>query len=151
MLVRFLVHLSLLSAVMIAYRDQSYHFSFIRSITIIPLLVIMMALLGVGFGLVVACLTVRYKDLNFVVAFGLQLTMYTTTVIYPLSSAPSQFKNLVQANPMTSVIETFRYALFDSSDFNPYQLVYGLLFGFLVFCVGFVVFNKVEKTFIDKI
>ena len=151
MFVRFLIHLILLSIVMIMYRNHPFHYSFFKVISILPLLVLMMAMLGVGFGLIVACLTIKYRDLNFVIAFGLQLTMYTTTVIFPLSSAPINFKNFVQVNPMTAVIEAFRYALFDSGSFSVASILSSLIFSILIFSIGFLIFNRVERTFIDNI
>ncbi len=76
-----------------------------------PVLVLMMAGLGLGFGIIVSSLTTRYRDLRFLVTFGVQLWMYATPVIYPVSSIPEQFQVLIQANPLTPIVETFRYAL----------------------------------------
>lgn len=151
MFFRLLIHLSLLFIVMLIYQDQEYSFSFFRMISILPVLIILMALMGVGLGLVVACLTIKYKDLNFVIVFSLQLTMYTTTVIFPLSSAPKNMVPLIQANPMTTSIEAFRYAIFNTGNFGFVSSTYSIIFGILLFSIGFIAFNRMEKTFVDSI
>jgi len=151
MFFRLLIHISLLFIVMLTYQDQQYSFSFFRMITILPVIIILMALMGVGLGLIVACLTIKYKDLNFVVVFSLQLTMYTTTVIFPLSSAPKNIVPLIQANPMTTSIEAFRYAVFHTGNFGFVSSTYSIICGILLFSIGFITFNRMEKTFVDSI
>jgi lipopolysaccharide transport system permease protein len=151
MFVRFIVHLFVLSAAITIYHDRPYHIQFLQSLILIPMLITMMALLGTGFGLIIACLTIKYKDLNFVISFGLQLTMYTTTVIFPLSSTPSNLRFLVQANPMTTIIETFRFAIFGAGNCSIGLIIYSITFACFVFLVGFFTFNRMERTFIDTI
>ena len=151
MFFRLVIHMVLLFFVMLFYNNQYYNPNILTSIAIIPLLIISIALLGVGLGLVIACLTIKYKDLNFVIVFSLQLTMYTTTVIFPLNSAPKNMVSLIRANPMTMIIESFRHALFNKGDFEIVPLCYSLTCGLLFFCIGFIAFNRIEKTFIDSI
>lgn len=151
MFFRLLIHIVLLLLIMLYYSDQQFSLGFFRSIIIIPLLIIIIALIGVGLGLIIACLTIKYKDLNFVVVFCLQLTMYTTTVIFPLNSAPKNMVSLIRANPMTTIIESFRYALFNTGNFAVVPLIYSLTCGVLFFSIGFLAFNRMEKTFIDAI
>jgi lipopolysaccharide transport system permease protein len=150
MFFRLVIHMLLLLLVMLFYSNQ-YNQNILTSIAIIPLLIITIALLGVGLGLIIACLTIKYKDLNFVIVFSLQLTMYTTTVIFPLNSAPKNMVSLIRANPMTTIIESFRHALFNTGTLEIVPLGYSLICGLLFFSIGFVAFNRMEKTFIDSI
>lgn len=121
------------------------------TILFLPLLLVIMALMGLGFGIVISSLTTKYKDLQFLVAFGVQLLMYATPVIYPLSSIPAKYKLLVTLNPMTSVIETFKYALLGNGSFSWFALGYSCLFTLFVLVAGILLFNKIEQRFIDTI
>ena len=87
-----------------------------------PLLLVLMAGLGLGIGIIVSSLTTRYRDLQFLVAFGAQLLMYATTVIYPLSAVPEKYRWVLVANPMTPVVETFRYAFLGQGTVEPAHL-----------------------------
>ena len=120
-------------------------------ILLIPVLILIMGLLGLGLGLIFSALTTKYKDLGFLLAFGVQLFMYATPVIYPLSSVPTNYKWLILLNPLSSVIETFRYAFLGSGTFNGWYLLYSLVFSFVILLLGVVIFNKVEKSFTDII
>ena len=84
-----------------------------------PVLIMMMAGLGLGFGIIISSLTTKYRDLRFLVQFGVQLLMYATPVIYPASSIPARYQMLIQANPMTSIVEAFRYAFLGAGSINP--------------------------------
>jgi lipopolysaccharide transport system permease protein len=110
-----------------------------------------MALLGLGLGLIITALTTKYRDLTFLITFGIQLLMYTTTVIYPLSSAPIKYKLFISLNPMTGIIECFRFAFLGKGEFGIDTLGYSVLFTFLVLFIGIIIFNKTEKTFVDTI
>jgi lipopolysaccharide transport system permease protein len=116
-----------------------------------PLLVIMMAGLGLGFGILISSLTTKYRDLRFLVTFGVQLLMYATPVIYPASSIPARFQWIIQANPMTPIVEAFRYAYLGSGTVNLGQLLYSFGFMLVVVALGAVVFNRVEATFMDTV
>lgn len=109
------------------------------------------ALQATGIGLIMASITIRYRDLNFLIAFGLQMMMYSTTMLLPLTSVPEKFKILIQINPMTTVIETFRFALLGHGYFSTALLGYSVLISVLLFSIGLIAFNQVEKTFIDII
>ena len=78
----------------------------------------MMAGLGLGFGIIISSLTTKYRDLRFLVSFGVQLLMYATPVIYPVSSIPARFQWIILANPMTPIVETFRYAFLGAGTFD---------------------------------
>nr|WP_294872737.1 ABC transporter permease [uncultured Pedobacter sp.] len=131
------------------YKGSQFHITLI--IFAFPLMVIVMAALGLGLGIIISALTTKYKDLAFLVAFGLQLLMYTTTVIYPLSAASGNLKWLIQLNPMTSVIEVFRYGFLGKGDFTISSIAYSLIISALILFTGVIAFNKVERTFIDTI
>ena len=120
-------------------------------ILISPLLIFMMAGLGLGFGIIISSLTTKYRDLRFLVQFGVQLLMYATPVIYPVSSIPARFQPLIQANPMTPIVEAFRYAFLGAGSFNPMNLLYSFGFMLVVVIIGTVIFNRVEATFMDTV
>jgi lipopolysaccharide transport system permease protein len=110
-----------------------------------------MGLLALGLGMIISALTTKYKDLIFLLAFGIQLAMYATPVIYPLSSIPEKYKPVLLANPMTPVIETFRYGFLGSGSFSWIYLGYSFLITLVILIIGTVVFNKVEKSFTDTV
>jgi lipopolysaccharide transport system permease protein len=116
-----------------------------------PVLILMMAGLGLGFGVIVSSLTTRYRDLRFLVTFGVQLWMYLTPVIYPVSSIPDRFQPLIWANPLTPIVETFRYAFLGAGTVNITNLLYSAGFMFVVLILGIILFNRVEATFMDII
>jgi lipopolysaccharide transport system permease protein len=120
-------------------------------ILLTPILVLMMAGLGLGFGLIVSALTTKYRDLRFLVQFGVQLLMYATPVVYSSSSIPARFRPLIQANPMTSVIEAFRYAFLGGGTVSLGGLAYSFAFMVVIVAVGAVIFNRVEATFMDTV
>lgn len=116
-----------------------------------PVLLMMMAGLGLGFGIMVSSLTTKYRDLRFLVQFGVQLLMYVTPVIYPTSSIPHQFQVLIKFNPMSSVMEAFRYAYLGAGTVNLTQLVYSFGIMMVVIIIGVIMFNRVETTFMDTV
>jgi lipopolysaccharide transport system permease protein len=117
----------------------------------LPLLVLIMALMGLGFGIIISSLTTKYRDLQQLVAFGVQLLMYATPVIYPLSSIQGIWRWLILLNPMTSIVEVFRLAFLGVSDINPLWLLYSAIFTGIVFLAGALIFNHVENTFMDTV
>jgi len=116
-----------------------------------PLLVLMMAGLGLGFGIIISSLTTKYRDLRFLVTFGVQLMMYATPVIYPVSSIPARFQWVILANPMTPIVEAFRYAYLGAGSLDLWQLLYSFGFMVVVVLLGSLIFNRVEQTFIDTV
>jgi lipopolysaccharide transport system permease protein len=116
-----------------------------------PLLLLMMAGLGLGLGIIVSSLTTKYRDLRFLVQFGVQLLMYATPVIYPVSSIPARFQWIIQANPMTPIVEAFRYAFLGAGTVNLPNLAYSLGFMLVVVILGSIIFNRVEQTFMDTV
>jgi lipopolysaccharide transport system permease protein len=117
----------------------------------LPILILIMAGLGLGFGIIISSLTTKYRDLRFLVTFGVQLMMYATPVIYPVSSVPERFQLLILANPVTPIVETFRYAFLGAGTVNLWHLLYSFIFMLVVVSLGTVVFNRVEQTFMDTV
>ncbi len=120
-------------------------------IALSPVLVVMMAGLGLGFGIIISSLTTKYRDLRFLVQFGVQLLMYATPVIYPVSSIPERFQWLILANPMTPIVEAFRYAFLGAGETQLSYLLYSFGFMLAVVFLGSLVFNRVEQTFMDTV
>jgi lipopolysaccharide transport system permease protein len=120
-------------------------------IALSPILMLMMAGLGLGFGIIISSLTTKYRDLRFLVQFGVQLLMYATPVIYPVSSIPARFQWVIQANPMTPVIEAFRFAFLGAGTVDVNHLLYSFGFMMVVVIIGSIIFNRVEQTFMDTV
>ena len=116
-----------------------------------PLFLIIMALLGLGMGLIFSALTTKYKDLKFLLQFGVQLLMYASPIIYPLSTLEGNLKLLVQLNPITHVIEGCKYAFLGQGSFTYYGLIYAIIFSIIVLIFGIVIFNKTERNFMDTV
>jgi lipopolysaccharide transport system permease protein len=151
-LVRFGIQLLLFLAFIAYYviiKGQHIHAD--TSLLLFPLLVILIAALGLGSGMIISALTTKYRDLSFLVSFGMQLLMYATTVIYPLSSAPEKYKWLIKANPMTGIIETFRYGFLGTGGFTWGLLGYSCLVSVVLLVAGMIIFTKVEKNFVDTV
>jgi lipopolysaccharide transport system permease protein len=117
----------------------------------LPLLALLMAFMGMGLGIIVSSLTTKYRDLQQLVGFGVQLFMYATPVIYPLSTITGGWRWLILANPMTPVVEVFRLAFLGTSAINPAWLLYTAAFSIVVFLAGALFFNHVETTFMDTV
>lgn len=117
-----------------------------------PFIFLILALMGLGFGLIVSALTVKYRDLNNLVTFGLQLWMYATPVIYPVSvTGDRTLVKWLQVNPLQGVFTDFRYMLSGMGEMDWWGLLYSFLFMLLILFLGVVVFNKQERTFMDTI
>ena len=120
-------------------------------ILLTPLLIIIMGLLSLGFGLIFSALTTKYRDLAMLLTFGIQLLMYATPIIYPLSSIPEKYRWLILFNPMSSIVETFRYSFLGSGTFSWAYLGYSLVFTLIILFIGTITFNKVQKSFTDTV
>jgi lipopolysaccharide transport system permease protein len=119
-----------------------------------PFLLILMAMLGLGLGMIISAMTTKYRDLSFLITFGIQLMMYLTTVIYPLSTVKEKYPKyqwMVEYNPMTSIIESFRYGFLGQGTFTMLSLGITTVITILILLIGIVIFNRVERTFIDTV
>jgi lipopolysaccharide transport system permease protein len=121
------------------------------TIVFLPFLIILMALLGLGLGIIFSSLTTKYRDLSFLLQFAIQLLMYATPVIYPISSVGGKLKTLLMLNPITPVIETFRVLLFGTGEIDFNGLIYCTVFTIITIFLGILVFNRVEKSFMDTV
>ena len=120
-------------------------------VLITPLLLIIMAALGLGLGVIVSSLTTRYRDLTVVVGFGVQLLMYATPVIYPLSALPEPYRLWMLLNPIAPVMEMFRYAYLGAGENSPGLLAFSIVITTLILYIGIILFNRVERTFMDTV
>lgn len=119
-----------------------------------PILILIMGFLGLGFGMIISSLVTKYRDLSFLVGFGVQLLMYLSAVMYPIALIQEklpEYSWLVQYNPMAHIIETARYMLLNDGTFSWFWMAYTLLFTITIFLLGIVIFNKTEKRFIDTV
>jgi lipopolysaccharide transport system permease protein len=150
-LVRFGVQMLLFIGVIIFFTIRGDAFQPNIYILLFPILVLLMASLGLGMGMIISALTTKYRDLAFLVVFGIQLLMYATTVIYPLSSISDQYKPYIEANPMTPILEAFKYGFLGKGTFSFNSLGYSAGFILCTLLVGILIFNKVEKDFVDTV
>ena len=126
--------------------DPSYH-----TLIFIPLMILQMAMLGQGMGMIISSLTTKYRDLNYLVSFGTQLMMYASPIVYPLSVVPEKYKVYILANPMTPIIEGFRQAFIGKGVLDINLFLYSTIFSLMTFLIGLLIFNKVERNFIDTV
>jgi lipopolysaccharide transport system permease protein len=153
-LVRFGVQMLLFLLLMGIYYFKGAHFTVTPYILLFPFLVLLMALQGLGLGMLITAMTTKYRDLAFLVTFGVQLLMYATTVVYPLSTAIIKYPEyawIIEYNPMTPIIEGFRLGFLGEGSFTWASLAYVTLVSLALTFLGLVIFNKVEKTFVDTV
>lgn len=121
------------------------------NLLLLPFLLVLMGVLATGAGLIITSLTTKYRDLAFFIGFGITLLMYATPVIYPISSIPEMYKGFIEINPLASVVESFRYALLGSGSHNWSSLSYSIVFAIIQLTLGIVIFNQVERNFMDTV
>ena len=120
-------------------------------ILLTPFIIILMALISMGIGLILSSMTTKYKDLNQLIGFGVQLFMYATPVIYPSSSVPQDYQWVVELNPLVGLFDYMRYAYLGVGEFAISDLVYPSIFSIVILAIGVLVFNKTQKTFMDTV
>ncbi len=153
-LLKMAIQFILFIAIYVFYLFKGYTPNITWYILVVPILILMLAGLGLGFGLIISSMTTKYRDLRFLVSFGVQLWMYITPVIYPLSILKNNYPDYVWAivvNPLTSIIETFKIAFLGQGTFEWIYLIYSLIFTIIVMGMGMLVFNKVQRSFMDVI
>ena len=146
--IQFLLFIAILAYYLAAGAPIFPQWGWIVALT--PALVLLMAALGLGAGIVVSSLTTKYRDFTFLIAFGVQLMMYATPIIYPMSSIPEKWRWLIQLNPMTAPVEAFR-AIFLGGPIPWSALGFSTAITAVLLFVGIVIFNKVEKSFMDTV
>tara|TARA_B110000046_G_C13017391_1_gene409479 strand:+ start:188 stop:1051 length:864 start_codon:yes stop_codon:yes gene_type:complete len=121
------------------------------TIYLIPVILLLTGLLGLSFGLIISSLTTKYRDFTFLISFGIQLLMYASPIVYPLSVVPEKYKWIIMLNPISSLIELFKFTTLGSGHIDISYLIYSVTFTLVALTLGILVFNKVEKTFIDTV
>jgi lipopolysaccharide transport system permease protein len=121
------------------------------TILLFPLVVVIMAFLGLGVGMLFSALTTKYRDLAYLLNFGVQLLMYCTPVIYPMSQVPPSVRSILAWNPLTPLFETVRHGFLGEGMFSPLGLLYSASFTVVVFLFSTIVFNRVQRTFMDTV
>ena len=120
-------------------------------IALTPFIIVLMALISMGIGLILSSMTTKYKDLNQLIGFGVQLFMYATPVIYPSSSVPLDYQWVVELNPLVGLFDYMRFAYLGVGEFTILDLVYPSIFSIVILAIGVLVFNKTQKTFMDTV
>jgi len=150
-LTKFGIQFSLFLFMMVFYAFNGFKIEPNWYILLFPIVIFLMAILGLGLGLIITAMTTKYRDLIFLVSFGLQLLMYATPIIYPLSAAPQKYRIFIICNPVSGLIETFRYGFLSTGQFSLGAFAYSVAASIVIFLIGLVVFNRVERTFVDTI
>jgi len=150
-LMKFAIQFSLFIAVVIYYTfvTQSIHPNIWVLAT--PFLLLLMAAFSLGLGMIFSSLTTKYKDLVFLLTFGIQLFMYATPVVYSIGSLPLQYQWILTFNPLTGIFECFRYGFLGSGTFTANSLLISSVLTMVILVLGVVIFNKVEKNFMDTV
>ncbi|MDB5191555.1 MAG: transporter permease [Segetibacter sp.] len=151
-IIKFAIQFALLVLMMVYFKLIGTDINLNWTLGILPVLVIMMAALGLGLGIIISSLTTKYRDLTFLIGFAVQLLMYATPIAYPLSFLQNKsYVAWIKWNPLSPIVESFRYALFGSGTFSPSGLLYSGAFILVTLVIGLIFFNKVEKSFMDTI
>ena len=150
-LLQFSVQFAILIGFMVFYALKGVHIPLTLNLLWLPYLIFLLAIMSLGFGIIISSFTTKYRDLNYLLDFGVQLWMYITPIIYPMSQLPEKYRIFIILNPVSPIIETFRYSLLGKGTFDLWQLAYSTVVAFVVLFIGIIIFNKVEKNFIDTV
>jgi lipopolysaccharide transport system permease protein len=154
-IVKFGIQFLLLLAAMLWYKLSSTSFSLPQTpsnFVLIPMIIIIMAGLGLGLGIIISSMTTKYRDLTVLIGFAVQLLMYATPVVYPLSTITSEkLRFWITLNPLTPLVEAFRYAILGVGSFDAVSFGYSIGFMLFTLFIGLLIFSKVEKTFMDTV
>ncbi len=153
-IIKFGIQFGIFVAFYIYFYFQGATISLNPFILFFPLLIVLMGVLGLGLGMIISSMVTKYRDLNYLIAFGVQLLMYVSAVVYPMALIKEkmpQYTWLIQYNPLAYIIETSRYMLLNVGEISIYGISYTILVTTAVFFIGLLIFNKTEKNFIDTI
>lgn len=150
-LFQFIIQLALLLLVIAYYTFTGYHFNWGSNLLLFPAIMLFTGLFSLGIGMILSSFTYKYRDLQLLVAFGVQLAMYVTPIVYPLSSAPADFRWIIMINPLTSFVESFRAIFLDAGVISYLGLAYSAIAATLLFLFGLIIFNRTEKNFMDTV
>ena len=151
-LFKFLIQLVIL-IILIAFFSLSgiQQISIHWTLVLFPVYILLMAFMGIGLGILFSALTTKYRDLSFLLTFGVQLLMYATPIIYPLSFTSGKINQILRYNPLTSILENVRYSIYGIGQFDAIGLLYTACFTLGILVVGILVFNRVEQSFMDTV
>ena len=151
-LIKLAIQFTLFIVVYLYYFATGVEFHVNATIMLVPLLIVMLGCLGLGFGMIISSMTTKYRDLRFLITFGVQLWMYATPVIYPLSTITNEKLRFVMSlNPLTGIVEAFKYGMLGEGQFSWTMLGYSFTFMLVLLAIGIVIFNRVQKTFMDTV
>lgn len=146
------IQLTLLIAILIYYHFNGYSFTPSINLLFIPAIILILAGISLGLGIIFSSITTKYRDFTVLLGFATQLLMYATPIIYPLSYLQDKsYKWVLDLNPLSSLVEAFRFCIFGKGLVEPYSLLYSILFMLISVCMGYIIFNRVEKTFMDTV
>lgn len=157
-LIKFFIQLALFIGVYIVdlnfiHPEADVHLS--SGLFLLPVILIIMMFLGMGLGLIISAMTTKYRDLRFLIQFGIQLAMYASPIVYPIEKVREvgeKYVTMIRLNPMTNVIETFKYAFFGKADMlDLWWLAYSFVVSLILLFIGLFLFNRVERSFMDTI
>lgn len=150
-LIKFSIQLVLFIAMYLYYYAIGASLHINSAILLFPFLIILIAFLAMSWGLIISALTTKYRDLTQLVAFGIQLFMYATPVIYPLNAAPEKYRQILELNPLTPIFEAFKYGCMGSGSLDWGGLAYSTVFMVVSLFISVVIFSRVERNFMDTV
>ncbi len=151
-MIRFGIQFGLLLAAMIFYHFNGYPLTLSFNWLWSPVLILLIAGIGLGLGIIISSLTTKYRDFAILITFIIQLLMYVTPIGYPMSFlAHSKYKRIIDLNPLTSIVETFRFVLFGKGAIDIHGLLYSFEFTVVALFIGLFIFSKVERSFMDTV
>jgi lipopolysaccharide transport system permease protein len=150
-LLRFFAQLLLFSLLLIYYKIKGFNITIGFHIFLFPFALILLAMLALGFGLMVSALTTKYRDFAMLVTFSISIFMYACPVVYPIEALPALAQKIVKLNPLTQIIQLVRFSFFNSVSIDWTYVLFSVLISILVLLSGLIIFNRVEKNFIDTI
>ncbi len=148
---QFLIQLVIFIGFLLYYWYLDADFSVTIMVFTLPLILLQMAILGLGMGILVSSLVTKYRDLSFAMTFAVQIWMYLSPVVYPLTQVPEKYRNLYVLNPMVSIIESFRYMFLGVSSIETHHILISVLVTLTIFILGVILFCRIEKTFMDTV
>lgn len=146
----FLIQFLLFVIVYFVYLANGAHLQINLYLSLVPIAMIQLAVLGLGFGFIASALTVKYRDLTQLISFGIQLWMYATPIVYPMSFVTNEtLRTAIWLNPVAQAVEIFRFGFTGVGQIDAWWMLYSCIFSVFIFIVGLVLFNKAEKTYVD--
>jgi lipopolysaccharide transport system permease protein len=150
-LVKFAIQFCLFLGVFMYYFFTNSNIHPNISLLLLPVYIVTLAIMSLGFGLIISAMTTKYRDLTFLIQFGIQLWMYATPVIYPLSQIPEKFRWIILGNPVSHIVEAFKFGFTGTGDFYPMGIIYSIFFSMFLVLTGIAIFNRTEKAFLDTV